>query len=225
MAVVFERPKSLTKAEKEYIVQALLSGNIEMVKTKANDNEEAYVMMRKFGLTYPEAFDELPALEEFQNRYYGYAAMFPVVLIEAPNDFGMDSADLIKLRHLWCFLTFFTSTCLFSVLIQNRFRNQYLTGSALLMLILQPRLFGDIFYNDRDLLLISWMLIFLFCLDRLLTTNRWYWILLSGISLALAINTRIFGVVLIVFPALFFRRLRTPGGKDILLRNYNCFRS
>ena len=43
-------PKSLTKAEKEYVVQALLSGNIEMVKTKANDNEESYVMMRKFGL-------------------------------------------------------------------------------------------------------------------------------------------------------------------------------
>ena len=43
-------PKSLTKTEKEYVVQALLSGNIEMVKTKANDNEEAYVMMRKFGL-------------------------------------------------------------------------------------------------------------------------------------------------------------------------------
>ena len=41
---------NLSKAEKEYVVKALLSGNIEMVKTAANKNEESYVMMRKFGL-------------------------------------------------------------------------------------------------------------------------------------------------------------------------------
>ena len=43
-------PKSLTKAEKEYVVSALMAGNIEMVKTKVNSSEESYIMMRKFGL-------------------------------------------------------------------------------------------------------------------------------------------------------------------------------
>lgn len=43
-------PKSLTNAEKKYIVEALLQGNIELVKRNTGQSEEAYVMMRKFAL-------------------------------------------------------------------------------------------------------------------------------------------------------------------------------
>ena len=43
-------PKSLTNAEKKYVVDALLQGNIELVKRNDAQSEEAYVMMRKFAL-------------------------------------------------------------------------------------------------------------------------------------------------------------------------------
>ena len=43
-------PKSLTKAEKKYVVDALLHGNIELEKRKNNQSEESYIMMRKFAL-------------------------------------------------------------------------------------------------------------------------------------------------------------------------------
>lgn len=43
-------PKSLTNAEKKYVVDALLNGNIELVKRKGDQTEESYVMMRKFAL-------------------------------------------------------------------------------------------------------------------------------------------------------------------------------
>lgn len=43
-------PKSLTNAEKKYVVEALLQGNIELVKRNDAQSEEAYVMMRKFAL-------------------------------------------------------------------------------------------------------------------------------------------------------------------------------
>ena len=43
-------PESLTKSEKKYVVEALLQGNIELVKRKGEQSEEAYVMMRKFAL-------------------------------------------------------------------------------------------------------------------------------------------------------------------------------
>lgn len=43
-------PKSLTNAEKKYVVEALLQGNIELVKRSNNQSEESYVMMRKFAL-------------------------------------------------------------------------------------------------------------------------------------------------------------------------------
>ena len=43
-------PQSLSNIEKKYVVEALLQGNIELVKRNAGQSEEAYVMMRKFAL-------------------------------------------------------------------------------------------------------------------------------------------------------------------------------
>lgn len=43
-------PKNLTNAEKKYVIEALLQGNIELVKRNDAQSEEAYVMMRKFAL-------------------------------------------------------------------------------------------------------------------------------------------------------------------------------
>lgn len=43
-------PRSMTNAEKKYVVEALLQGSIELVKRNAAQSEEAYVMMRKFAL-------------------------------------------------------------------------------------------------------------------------------------------------------------------------------
>lgn len=43
-------PQSLSNIEKKYVVDALLHGNIELVKRNAGQSEEAYVMMRKFAL-------------------------------------------------------------------------------------------------------------------------------------------------------------------------------
>ncbi|MBQ4515053.1 MAG: glycosyltransferase family 39 protein [Anaerolineaceae bacterium] len=162
------------------------------------------ILMKKLGLPYPREFDELPELSEFQNRYYGQAAMLPVTLCEALNGFRLDSSLIIRLRHLWSFLQYLFAAVLFALMIRDHYKNQYLTASALLLLILQPRLFGDIFYNDRDLLLITWMLIFLFCFDKMTNKRSVLWVLLTGASLAIAINTRIFGLVLLAFPAVYF---------------------
>ena len=161
-------------------------------------------LMRLLNQKYPEEFDELPELDQFQNRYYGQAAMFPVVIYEAIHNFSQDSSTIIAVRHLWSFLCYFAAAFLFALLIQRFWQDQYLTSAALLLLILQPRLFGDIFYNDRDLMLISWMLIFLFCFDTLIRKKTRIWVLLTGFSMAMAVNTRIFGAVLIIFPAIQF---------------------
>ena len=166
-------------------------------------------LMNKFHLSYPPEFDDLPELGKFQNRYYGYAAMFPVTIYEAIHSFQLDSSRVIAARHLWSFLTYFTGCIFFAILIQRQYRNQYLTAAALLLLILQPRLFGDIFYNDRDLMLISWMLVYLYCFDCLARKNTPVRILLCGFAMAMAINTRIFGIVLMVFPFLSFLFIRT----------------
>ena len=162
------------------------------------------ILMRKLGLPYPQEFDELPELSEFQNRYYGQAAMLPVTMYEALHNFQTESSTVIYLRHLWSFLQYFLASVLFALMIHTRYQNQYLTASSLLLLVLQPRLFGDIFYNDRDLLLITWMLIFLFCFDKMTKKKSLGWSLLSAYSLAIAVNTRIFGLVLLVFPLVTF---------------------
>jgi hypothetical protein len=166
-------------------------------------------MMQKLDLPYPAEFDELPELNNFQNRYYGQAAMFPVVIIESLYHFSLDISEIIKIRHLWSFLCYITAAVLFSVMVQKNRKNQYLTSAALLLLILQPRLFGDIFYNDRDLMLITWMLITLFFFDQLVQKSSPIFIIPAGLALAITINTRIFGIVMLIFPAYVFLFIRS----------------
>lgn len=152
----------------------------------------------------PEQFADLPEIHEFKNSFYGQAATFPTVLIEALQGFRMDSSTVIRLRHLWNFLTYFAALCCFAAVLQHLSGDGRLAALGLLFMILLPRIFGDIFYNDRDLMLLSWMLFS--CSAFYLFTQRpgWGTALLAAAVFGVTFNTRIFGLTLLVFPGLYF---------------------
>ena len=147
-------------------------------------------------------FKDLPKLKEYNNRFYGQAATFPTVLIEAASGFSIDEADIIRMRHVWNFLMFFAGTTALAILMNKRVKRKETVLCVLILYVLTPRLFGDAFYNDRDVMEISlyWISLALFIhfQQKPLTITA----LLSGFFFALTINTRYYGIFLIFLPIL-----------------------
>ena len=153
-----------------------------------------------FGKPVPDSFANLPSLQEYYNRYYGQAATFPTVIIEAVKGFSMDISSVLHLRHLWNFLMYFMGLICLGILTELRFQESKVTFFLLLIHILTPRLFGDAFYNDRDVLLISLLWISLLCFEWFRRKPGIFNAFLCAFFFALSINTRLFGLVLVLLP-------------------------
>lgn len=153
-----------------------------------------------FGKPVPDSFANLPSLQDYYNRYYGQAATFPTVIIEAVKGFSMDISSVLRLRHLWNFLMYFMGLICLGILTELRFRKSKVTFFLLQLHILTPRLFGDAFYNDRDVLLISLLWISLLCFEWFRRKPGIFNAVVCAFFFAISINTRLFGLVLIPLP-------------------------
>lgn len=168
----------------------------------------------KLGKETPE-FKNLPKLTDYYNRYYGQAATFPTVIIEALKGFSLDISTVLRLRHIWNFTLYFTGLVCLSILMKLRHKRDDVVFFLLLMHILTPRLFGEAFYNDRDVMLLSLMWISLLSYELFTRRPGILTALLCGAFFALAVNTRFFALVLVLLPLI---RLFRP---DQQKRQYN----
>ena len=173
-------------------------------------------LCQKTGREVPELIKDVSELYTYYNRYYGQAATFPTVILEALKGFTMDGNTVLRIRHLWNFLCYFTGLCCFAALITQLYHDPLKSSLGLLFMILLPRIFGDIFYNDRDTTVLAWMMISLFAFYRYLQRPGWLSALICGFIFAVTYNTRMFGILLLVFPCIF---LFSSGHKklDLLL--------
>ena len=154
-------------------------------------------------------YPELPSLAEYMNRYYGQGATFITVLLEAAFGFTWDVNRIWKLRRLWNFICFFcASFCLFQI-IKRRYNSYPLAFLGTLSLILLPRMFPEIFYNDRDPLFLSWIIFSLSAMLLFLRKTNLFTTVLFASVMALTINIRMFGFILIIPLILIF--LNYPG--------------
>ena len=158
-------------------------------------------LCERFGKDAPD-FGNLPKLKDYYNRYYGQAATFPTVIIEALKGFSLDISTVLRLRHIWNFTLYFTGLVCLSILMKLRHKRDDVVFFLLLMHILTPRLFGEAFINDRDVMLISLMWISLLSYELFTRRPGILTALISGAFSALAINTRFFALVLLLPPLL-----------------------
>ncbi|MBQ6503444.1 MAG: discoidin domain-containing protein [Flexilinea sp.] len=148
----------------------------------------------------PPDFGNLPKLKDYYNRYYGQAATFPTVIIEALKGFSLDVSTVLRLRHLWNFLVYFSALVCLGILIKLHHKREDVVFFLLLMHILAPRLFGETFINDRDVMLVSLMWISLLSYELFTRRPGILTALLCGAFFALAVNTRFFALVLVLLP-------------------------
>ena len=125
------------------------------------------------------------------------AAFFEIILkINQPVDY-------YQFRHLMVFLFFFVGLIFFYKILKNRFKSQWICIFGLLLLIFTPRLFGNSFFNVKDIVFLSLYIIALFYYFKTIDKNSFSNIILFSLFSAMATTMRIVGVFL-PFSLIFF---------------------
>ena len=137
----------------------------------------------------------------------------PLTLIEQIFDYDLDVQIIYYIRHFFTFLIFFTSLIYFYKLLKKYIlKNEKLAFVATLFLLLSPRIYGDAFYNIKDLVFMSLVIINLYYSFKYLeNANNKNLVLLCFIS-ALTINCRIIGGF-VIFLTLIFKMAKISKNK------------
>ena len=147
-------------------------------------------------------FENIPFLYNDWRKTYGAIFDIPFALYEVfykPN-----IRDLYLIRHYTTFLIFFIATIYFFFLIYKNLQNKRLALLGTLILVTTPRIFSHSFYNSKDILFLSLIIIALYYSINLLRYNNFKSLLLSCIFCALATNIRVIGIYLPFLIFLFY---------------------
>jgi len=142
-------------------------------------------------------------LLSYKDKDYGVVLQMPTVLFEYFMNFRFDEKTIFKIRHFWLFINFYVATIFFYMFIKKRFQNPFFSIIAVIFLVLSPRIFADAFYNNKDLLFLSWFIISLYFFVQFIYSST----ILNGfflsITIALSSNIRVVGLMILFFSCLF----------------------
>ena len=145
----------------------------------------------------------IPDLNNDWRKTYGVLFDLPLSSIEIL--FNLNIQDAFLLRHFLTFLIFFISTIFFFYLLKIHLKtNNFLSLLGVLILISAPRIFSNSFYNGKDILFLSLIIIATFyCLNLLKNFNKKN-LFLACLFCAFASNIRIMGIYLPVLTYIFY---------------------
>jgi len=136
---------------------------------------------------------------DWHDRYYGVALQTITVFVEHLRNFEMSSREIFLMRHAFTFINYFIGTVFFYLILRRRFGDSFVPVVGVLFLILYPRFFGESFYNIKDILFFSWCIIASYFTLRWLEDERKHaFIIPAAITLAVATNTRILGISILM---------------------------
>ena len=140
-----------------------------------------------------------PELMTLRDRYYGVALQTLTVLVEHFHNFEMGYREIFLMRHAFTFLNYFMGGIFFYLILHKRFGDSFIPVMGLLFYILYPRFFGESFYNIKDILFYSWCIIAsYFVLRWLENEQKDKFVFPAAITLAVATNTRILGISILL---------------------------
>ena len=140
-------------------------------------------------------YEALPP-SRLHNRYYGVAFEMPLLLVERALG-PQDSRDVYLTRHLITHLFFIAGGFACGMLIYRMQGSRWIALLAMLMFLLHPRLYAHSFFNSKDVPFAVMLAIALYLTQRAFRRDTIGAFLLCGIGVGLAINLRVFGLMLL----------------------------
>src|SRR5687768_15121238 len=99
-----------------------------------------------------------PELDSFPDRVYGVLYQLPAAVI--PHVLGFeDTRENYFARHLMVFLYFFAGLVAWYFVLKQRFGKSWWPLLGTVLLVLSPRIFADSFYNGKDIVFLSFVVI------------------------------------------------------------------
>lgn len=146
-------------------------------------------------LTRYEWLQNVPPLHTYIDADHGVTVLLPMAILK--SILGINTwQETFLIRHLLTFLLFYVGVIFFYLLCRERFKNMFFALLGCVMLVLSPRIFGEAFYNSKDIPFLSFMIISAYTLIRFLKAPSFKTALFHAFACALAIDTRIMGVLL-----------------------------
>ena len=137
-----------------------------------------------------------PGLTSSVNNYYG--AAFEILPHIVERVLGLnDVRDIYLTRHLMTHLLFIAAGW-FCYLLVYRMTNSRLLGLfAMLLFLLHPRMYGNSFFNSKDLPFLSMFVIALCCIHWAFRRGTVVAFLVCGAAVGILVNLRIMGIMLL----------------------------
>lgn len=164
--------------------------NIGMVSLK--------YISEKFFPDFIKAHEEVknvPLLQSFWDRDYGVAFELPVAWLEQVLRIK-DWRNVVFFRHLCTFLVTFWGGVAVYQLARRRFKDWRLGLLAAVMLIITPRIFAELFYNNKDVVFLTVFAIATNTAVAFVERPSWRRAGWHALACACAVDVRIMGVLL-----------------------------
>ena len=145
----------------------------------------------------------IPNLHDDWRKTYGVIFDLPLAYLEV--FFKIEKKNEVYfLRHFLTFFIFFVAIIFFYIFIQKNLRDKGLALIGVMMLITTPRIFSHSFYNSKDIIFLSLMIIAMYYSLNILKKFNYKNLFLSCLFCALASNIRIIGVYLPLLTFFFY---------------------
>ena len=138
----------------------------------------------------------VPSVEA--NLPYGVVFDLPLAFLEAILKID-ETKNYYFLRHFCNFLLFFVSSIFFFKLLSERFSDKYIPLIGTLFYVLSPRIYGNSFYNNKDLIFLSLTTIAIYFCFKIFKKKKIKNILLFSFFTATCTASRVLGIYLIFF--------------------------
>jgi len=156
-------------------------------------------------------------LNEYYDRDYGVAFDLPIFFIERLFSLN-DSRQQFLLRHAFTFIVFWAGLIAIYHTAKLRFNHWGYALLASTLLLTSPRLYGEAFFNNKDIVFMACCAASLYTLTRLRLTLSWQSAFLHALMIAVTINIRIAGVIF--FGLTIFMLVMLSGLRLITVRNF-----
>jgi len=126
---------------------------------------------------------------------YGIIFDLPAAYLEIFFNLN-EPVKYFKLRHFLVFSIFFSGSIYFYKILFNRFNNKLISLLGFILLILTPRIFGDAFWNNKDIIFLSFYVISIYFYFKFIDLPTYKNLILFSLFAAIATSMRIAGIFL-----------------------------